>query len=136
MKDKIVRVRDVMRPRFITVDGMDTVGAALQRMYEAGADVLIVNKRNEDDEYGIVLLTNIVSEVLAENRAPERVNVYEIMSKPVITVKADMLTKNCARLFANFGISTAPVMQDRNIVGIVSYRELAFGGIQQSDAEK
>jgi len=129
MNEKVIRVSDVMKPKFITMDRMETVGAALQRMNEEGANVVIVNKRNADDEYGIVLLTNIVSEVLALNRAPDRVNVYEIMSKPVITVNADMLIKNCARLFANVGISTAPVLEEDEIVGIVSYRELAFGGL-------
>lgn len=129
MNEKVIRVSDVMKPKFITMDRMETVAAALQRMNEEGANVVIVNKRNADDEYGIVLLTNIVSEVLALNRAPDRVNVYEIMSKPVITVNADMLIKNCARLFANVGISTAPVLEGDEIVGIVSYRELAFGGL-------
>ncbi len=129
MNEKIIRVSDVMKPKFITMDRMETVAAALQRMNEEGANVVIVNKRNADDEYGIVLLTNIVSEVLALNRAPDRVNVYEIMSKPVITVNADMVIKNCARLFANVGISTAPVLEGDEIVGIVSYRELAFGGL-------
>lgn len=132
MNDKIVRVSDVMKPKFIIVDRMETVGNALQRMSEEGANVVIVNKRNADDEYGIVLLTDIVSEVLALNRAPERVNVYEIMSKPVITIQADMLTRNCARLFANVGISTAPVVEDDEIVGVVSYRELAFGGFSSN----
>lgn len=132
MNEKIVRVSDVMKPKFIIVDRMETVGNALQRMSEEGANVVIVNKRNADDEYGIVLLTDIVSEVLALNRAPERVNVYEIMSKPVITVEADMLIRNCARLFANVGISTAPVVEEDEIVGVVSYRELAFGGFSPS----
>lgn len=129
MSEKIVRVRDIMRPRFIVVDGMETVADALRKMAAEPADVLIVDKRHENDEYGIVLLTNIVAEVLAVNRAARRINVYEIMSKPVIMIDAKMNIRYCAQLFANFSISTAPVTEDGKIVGIVSYRELAFGGI-------
>lgn len=129
MTEEVVRVGAVMKPKFIVVDRMETVAGALQKMDQEGANVVIVNKRQEDDEYGIVLLTNIVSDVLARDKAPERVNVYEIMSKPVIAVKPEMSVKNCARLFANVGISTAPVVREGKIMGIVSYRELAFGGM-------
>lgn len=129
MTKEIVRVRDIMRPRFIIVDGMETVADALRKMAAEPADVLIVDKRDENDEYGIVLLTNIVAEVLAVNRPAKRIHVYEIMSKPVVMIDAAMNIRYCAQLFANFGMSTAPVEQDGEIVGIVSYRELAFGGI-------
>lgn len=127
MNESLLKVGAVMRPRFVMVDGMETVKEALDKLRNDNAQVLIVNKRHDDDEYGIVLLTNIVSDVLARNKAPDRVNVYEIMSKPAITVDPDMSVKNCARLFKNIGISAAPVIQNDEIVGIVSYRELAFG---------
>lgn len=129
MNDKTLTVGDVMRPQFVTIDRMATVSDALKIMHEGNSDLLLVNKRNDGDEYGVVLLADIVAEVLAPDRAPERVNVYEIMSKPVITVSATMSVKNCARLFKNVGISSAPVLQDDEIAGIVSYRELAFGRI-------
>ncbi len=127
MNESVLKVGAVMRPKFVMVDGMETIKEALEKLRNDNAQVLIVNKRHDDDEYGIVLLTNIVSDVLARNKAPDRVNVYEIMSKPAITVDPDMSVKNCARLFKNIGISAAPVIQNDEIVGIVSYRELAFG---------
>lgn len=130
MQQSDLTVADVMRPEFVTVDGMTTVNDALQVMREGRSDILLVNKRSQSDEYGVLLLADIVAEVLAPDRAPDRVNVYEIMSKPAITVSAGMSVKNCARLFKNVGISSAPVMRDDEIVGIVSYRELAFGSSQ------
>lgn len=129
MNDKPLTVGDVMRPEFVMIDGMATVSEALKLMHESSADILLVNKRDASDEFGIVLLTDIVAAVLAPNRAPERVNVYEIMSKPVITVNPEMSVKNCARLFRNVGISSAPVLHNGEITGVVSYRELAFGGL-------
>ncbi|NND59461.1 MAG: CBS domain-containing protein [Gammaproteobacteria bacterium] len=126
MPEKSPLVTDVMQSSFVVIDGMATVRDALLQMHEANSDVLIVDKRTDDDEHGIVLLTDIVSAVLAPNRAPERVHVYEIMSKPVVTVHSGMSVKNCARLFANIGVSAAPVLRDGAIAGIVTYRELAF----------
>ena len=94
---RVIRVRDVMKVGVDMVDGLTTVADALRMMKYVDTSTLIVNKRNEDDEYGIVLLSDIAREVLAKDRAPERVNVYEIMAKPVIAVRPDMNTRYCAR---------------------------------------
>ena len=60
---------------------------------------LIVDKRYEDDEYGVVMFGDMAKKVLARDLSPGRVNVYEIMSKPVISVHPDMDIRYCTRLF-------------------------------------
>ncbi|UCC55609.1 MAG: CBS domain-containing protein [Gammaproteobacteria bacterium] len=130
MKDKQpVRVRDVMTSDFQTVDGLKTVSQALAIMKSSGAVVLIVDKRDDHDEYGIVLLSDIAREVLAVDRAPERVNVYEIMSKPVVGVDPDMDIRYCARLFNKLGFSYAPVIDQGQLLGIVGYSEMLLKDI-------
>ena len=96
---KVIRVRDVMKAKVDIVEGMMTVKDALTTMKHIETKALIVNKRHEDDEYGIVMLSDIAKYVLATDRAPERVNVYEVMSKPVICIDPDMDIRYCARLF-------------------------------------
>jgi predicted transcriptional regulator len=122
-------VRDCMRKDVTEVDGRMDVLTALKTMKKMGGTSLIVKRRDDHDEYGLVLFSDIAKEVIAKNRAPERVNVYEIMSKPVITVRADMEIRYCARLFENFGISHAPVVENDEIVGIVSYYLLVLHGL-------
>lgn len=129
-KRKIVRVRDVMKQDFDLVDGKETVLDALRRMKHREARALIVDKRDEDDEYGIVLLADIAKKVLARDRAPQRVNIYEIMAKPALSVHADMDIRYCARLFENFGIQRAPVMEGRKLVGVVSYNDMVLKGLE------
>jgi len=124
-----VRVRDVMKTDFDMVDGLTTVADALRAMRHVETKCLLVNKRHEDDEYGIVLLSDIARKVLAADRAPERVNVYEIMSKPVVTVDPLMDIRYCARLFDRFGLSRAPVLENRTLVGIVSYTDMVLKGL-------
>lgn len=133
MTSKPLRVSDIMCHEFIVIDGMATVSEALAEMAAVNADMVIVNKRNEDDEYGVVPLTRILTKVLAVNRSPERVNVYEIMLKPAVMIDADMRARYCARFFANLGIRTAPVIRDQTIVGTISYRELAYGRTFESE---
>lgn len=131
MSRKVIKVKDVMRERHLELDGMATVREALDLMKEHDARIVIVNKRTEDDAFGIVLLSDIVKKVLAKDRAPSRVNIYEIMSKPIIPVDPDLDVRYCARLFDRFDFSIAPVISEGEVVGIVSYSELVFQGLNE-----
>lgn len=122
-------VRDCMRTDVTVVDGRTDVLTALKMMKKVEATSLIIERRDEHDEYGMVLFSDIARQVIAKNRAPERVNVYEIMTKPVLTVRPDMEIRYCARLFENFGISQAPVAENGKIIGIVSYYLLVLHGV-------
>ena len=126
----IVRVRDVMKPDYDLVDGMDTVADALRNSTHLESKCFIVNTRHDDDEYGIVLLSDIAKNVLARDRSPERVNIYEIMSKPVISVGPDMDIRYCARLFENFGLRRAPVIEHKKVIGIVGYTDIVLRGVR------
>jgi len=130
MSDRtITRVRDVMKPQFDMVDGLATVAEAMKAMVHIETKCLIVRKRHADDEYGIVTLADIARQVLAVDRAPERVNIYEIMTKPVIQVSPDMDIRYCARLFARLDINRAPVVEDGHVIGIVGYTDLVLKGL-------
>jgi predicted transcriptional regulator len=118
-----------MRTDVTEVDGTLDVLSALKIMKKVGATSLIVKRRDDMDEHGLLLFSDIAKEVIAKDRAPERVNVYEVMAKPVLAVRPDMQIRYCARLFDNFGISHAPVVENDKIVGIVSYYLLVLQGI-------
>ncbi len=122
-------VRDVMRTDITEVDGKLDVLSALKVMKKVGATSLVVKRRDESDEHGMLLFSDVAKEVIAKDRAPERVNVYEIMAKPVISVRPEMKIRNCAKLFDNFGISHAPVIDGDKIVGIVSFYLLVLHGL-------
>ena len=129
MNKKIIKACDVMQEKHLELDGQSTVKDALDAMKENNAVVVIVKKRDEHDEFGVVQLSDIVKKVLAKDRAPERVNVYEIMSKPVIPIDPNMNVRYCAKLFDQFGLSNAPVIENGKVLGIVSYHELVFLGL-------
>ncbi len=129
MPRTVIKARDVMREKHLELDGMATVKEALDAMKAARAELVIVKKRHEHDAFGIVLLSDIAKNVLARDRASQRVNVYEIMSKPVISLDPEMDVRYCARLFDNFGLSNAPVIENGKVLGIVSYTELVFQGL-------
>jgi len=125
----IIRVRDVMKTDFGTIDGIATVGDALKKMKAMQTAVLIVNKRHDDDEYGLINCGDIARHVLAKDKAPDRINVYEIMTKPVISVHPEMDIRYCSRLFAHYDLVRAPVIEDRKVIGIVSPNSLVLDGL-------
>lgn len=137
MNDKhqrpIIRVSEVMKTQFDMVDGLDTIESALKKMKHISTKCLVVNKRHENDEYGILLISDIARKVLAQDKAPDRVNVYEVMAKPVISVDKDMDVRYCARLFDRFDLSRAPVLSNREVVGIVSMTDLVLKGLSVED---
>ena len=129
-KQTTIQVRDVMKRTVNKVKGIDTVQAALNKMVDLESRILIVDKRNQDDEYGIVLFADIAKQVIAKDRSPERVNIYEIMSKPVISVREDMDIRYCSRLFSRFGLNIAPVSdKSGELIGTVSYRDIVLKGL-------
>ncbi|MGI9303274.1 MAG: CBS domain-containing protein [Gammaproteobacteria bacterium] len=130
---KIIRVRDAMKREYDVVDGMATIREALKIMHKLNAECLIVDKRHKDDEYGMLLISDVARNVLARDRAPDRVNVYEVMAKPVISVDPDMDIRYCARLFDKFEITRAPVIANDQVVGIVSFNDLVIHGMSEQD---
>lgn len=128
----IVRVRDVMKQDFDLLDGKLTVREALEQMRHESTRAIIVDKRHPDDEYGIVLLSDIAKKVLAADRSPDRVNLYEIMSKPVLGIDPEMDIRYCARLLERFGIMRGPVIENRTVIGVVSFHDLVLRGMRAS----
>ena len=126
---EVIRVRDVMKTNYDMIDGRVTVKEALQRMKHVETKCLIVEKRHDDDEYGMVLISDIAKLVLAKDRSPERVNVYEIMTKPVLPVDPDMDIRYCARFFNNFCLSRAPVVENKKVIGIISFTDMVLKGL-------
>ena len=129
----IVRVSEVMKGEVDIVDGMTTVSDALNNMKYPETRTIIVDKRDEDDEYGVVMFRDIAKRVLAPNLSPRRINMYEIMSKPVIGVDPNMDVRYCTKLFDSFGLSRAPVIRKGKIIGLVSYTDIVLKGVMIQD---
>jgi predicted transcriptional regulator len=133
MKTKRTFVKDAMQSNnFQFSDGMVTVAQGIKLAKEHNVTAIIINKRHDDDEYGLVLLADIAKQVIAKDRSPERVNLYEIMAKPILSVKPSMDVRYCVRLFERFGVHTAPVIENDKIVGMVDYTSMVLTQIDNT----
>ncbi len=129
MKPTIIKVKDVMKKKVDFVDGMKTVKEALHEMQHIETKTLIVNKRHENDEWGMVVVSDIARQVLAADKSVERTNIYEVMTKPIVTIHQNMDIRYCARLFEQLGLSRAPVVQHGQVIGIISHTDMVLKGL-------
>lgn len=119
-----IPVRDVMTPGPVRIDGLASVADALEVMRSRGINSLVVERRDERDEFGIVLIADIAREVIARNRSIERVSVYEIMAKPALTIHADMNIRYALRLMTQLRVSHCLVLEGRDLAGLVTLRDM------------
>jgi CBS domain-containing protein len=123
-KTAILRARDVMQKKIVSIDGMATAREAVALMRSEKVSCLLVQKRHDDDAWGIVVTQDFIRGVIIAGRPSNEVNVYEIMTKPVITIPADMDIRYVARLLYRAGIRRAPVADGEEIIGMISLSSL------------
>ena len=102
MQPRVSVYGDVMKTEFGLIEGSATIYEALLMMKKLRTSVLVVDKRHDDDEYGLLLVSDIARRVLALDRSPQRVNVYEVMNKPAVYVDPDMDIRYCSSLVCPF----------------------------------
>jgi len=128
---KIVTVADVMTRDVISIEATATVHDAVQLMRENHTSSVIVARRDAADEFGIIAVADIAAQVLGKNLSPERVNVYDIMSKPVLTVPAEMNIVYAVRMLSRFQLTRALVVDhDRNPLGIVTLGDMVLREVE------
>jgi CBS domain-containing protein len=134
MTDKtIYRVMDVMSKGVITIEPTATVAESVGLMREHHTSSIVVERRDDSDEFGLIEISDIASEVLGKNLSPDRVNVYEIMSKPVLTVAVEMNVIYAVRMLTRFKLSRALVIDhDRNPLGIVTLRDMVLRSLEEA----
>ena len=126
---RFAKAGDVMTKEVVCIEGTATAADAVRLMREKKVSSLFVNRRSQEDAWGIVTRKDVVNKVVNPGKDPNDVKVFEIMSKPLITVSPGLALKYCARLFDSAGIRRAPVFDGKEIIGILSNTDI-FNAIQ------
>ena len=120
----LVRARDVMSPKVVYIDGMATAKEAAELMRQEETEALIVSKRHDDDAFGIVVIQDLIRTVTLADMDASEVNVFEMMTKPVVPVPASMDIRYVVRLLMRTEMRRAPVEENGEFVGMVSLNSL------------
>ena len=126
-----IKVGEVMRTEVHSIDPMTPVRDAMRVMREHGVSSLVVLRRDERDELGLVVVSDVANKVIAKNLSPDRVDIYEIMSKPALTLDIAMDIRYAVRMLGDFGLSRGLVTDhERKLVGIVTLRDMVLAYVE------
>ncbi|MDH5203291.1 MAG: CBS domain-containing protein [Nitrospirota bacterium] len=128
----MLKTKDVMKKPAITIKGTATVYDAAKIMVETGVRGLIVEKRTENDAYGMVAIRDIIHEVIGKGLDPKKVKVNQIMSKPVVSVSPDMDIEYVARLLSNLNFARVAVIGEKDqLLGIISMMDILKAALHE-----
>jgi CBS domain-containing protein len=119
-------VEDIMRPDPGRVDVSGTLRDAVQTMLTRGSDSVIVVDRSIQSERGIVTRTDVVRTGYRTDRQYSRIDVEEAMSSPLITIPPGSTVDRALQKMRHEEVTHLVVVDDGNVVGMVSARELVF----------
>jgi CBS domain-containing protein len=121
----MLEVRDVMTYPAITEEGDASVAKILKIMKMSGIGSVIITE--EDKPVGIVTDRDIVMKVIMKDRDPSKLKVKEVMSSPLMTIAADASLRRACKLLVEKGIRRLLVIDDEELVGVVSLRNILTG---------
>jgi signal-transduction protein with cAMP-binding, CBS, and nucleotidyltransferase domain len=121
--------KEIGSDKLYYIDGLATVKQAVEMMKKNDVEALIIEKRNERDANGIIVLSDIIRGVVIPDKKLDEVSVYELMKKPVISIPASMNERYVPRFLANINLNYAPVEENGQYVGMVSLKRYLFDRI-------
>jgi signal-transduction protein with cAMP-binding, CBS, and nucleotidyltransferase domain len=109
------------------------VREAVAVMEKHGVSSLIIERRQSGDEYGVVTVHDIAGKVIGMNRSTNRTSVYQIMTKPALTVHSHMNVRYALRMMSQFSVNRALVLRDDELVGLVTMHDMVNGYIARTE---
>jgi len=102
-----------------------SAAARLMREHHTGDLVVIDNADEEREPVGIVTDRDIVVEVLAQGRNPEKTTVGDIMSKQVVIAAGSEDAEQALQRMVAHGVRRIPVVDDEQyVMGIVTLDDM------------
>jgi CBS domain-containing protein len=120
-----MKVKEIMSFPAITEDEDASVAVIIKHMELSRIGGVVITK--EGKSVGITVDYDIAAKVILKDRSPDEVKAKEIMSSPLITVGSDTSVEEACGLMAMKGIRRLPVIEDGELVGIISIRNILTG---------
>ena len=84
---------------------------------------------------GIFSERDLMRRVVAEGRDPGKTPLAEVMTEDPLTVRPDESPESCMLLMRRHGFRHLPICQGRQLVGIVSLRDILLHDLNEKDHE-
>lgn len=112
-----MKVSDIMKKAVVVDDSSITLKQAAKIMTERKIGSLIILK--EDKIIGILTESDVVKDIDSINK-----KLSELMSKDIISIDKNSIIEDAARLMKQNKIKRLPVLDGKNLVGIVTATDI------------
>jgi CBS domain-containing protein len=116
-------VKDVMNKNVVVAKPIVTLREAAKVMGEMNMGSLVIME--EEKIVGIVTSTDILK-AIGEGRDADKVTIYEIATKNVITIQADEPLEKAVDIMVKNKIKKLPVLMNEKLVGIITVSDIAI----------
>ncbi len=129
--NQLAKILEEKGDEVLAIEADASVFEAITRMVEANVGALLVT--DEGDIAGIVTERDYLRRVTLKGRTDKETAIREIMSSPLIVATPQMTIDECMALMTDRRIRHVPVVEDGQVVGIVSIGDVVkFKSNQQS----
>ncbi len=119
-----MKLEDIMVKKVITVSSLETVVEAAKKMREANVGCLVVN--DDRSVKGVITDRDLVVGCLGAGHNARECRVEQHMSSPVIIAEPGWDILEASRVMTEQQVKRLPVMQDKKLVGLVSFSDIAL----------
>ena len=117
-------VEDLMVKDVVTISCMATLRDAMEQMRAHKVKSLVVEKRHKGDAWGLVTYTAVLRTIIHEDGDIDLVNVYDIATKPVLTVPRQLEVRHAVSMMLGFDIKRLIVSSNNELEGIVTINDI------------
>lgn len=125
----MLTVADIMTRNVTTITSGATVADAIELMQQQQIRALLVEHRSQHMPFGMVTERDIVYTVVARGHNPEQVLVQDIMRQPCISLEPTMTIQEASQVLSDTGVQRAPVVQDGELLGVISVTDILMRGM-------
>ena len=122
MMPEMLEVGDVMTPSVVSEDEEASVTKLSKEIELAGIGSIVITRLGKP--VGIVTDRDIAIKVMMQDKKGSEIKAKEIMSSPLITIGPDLSLEKACEILAEKGIRQLPVVEDDELVGIISVRNI------------
>ena len=128
-----VTLRDfISGDEVLTIESEATLGAAARQMWNRSVGAAVVV---EDDKIVGIFTERDLLRAIADSRHPDQGQVQSYMTADPVTLPSDHSPSEAAQIMTERRFRHIPVVDDGELVGIVSIRDLVSAGLQLPSAD-
>jgi len=128
-------VKELMVSDVITIGPMAKLREAMQSMRKNRVKSLVVDKRSDGDAFGILTYTTLLRTIIAEEGDIDLLNVYDIATKPALSVPESLEVRHAVTLMLQLDIKRLVVTSDNSLKGILTMNDIVSAILEKLEGD-